>query len=192
MTVGKPSSMEPNPTQPSFASSAQDSQYAEVVAEFGGALARLTNAYEADPDHRRDLLQEVHLALWQSLASFDQRCSLRTWVYRIAHNTALTHVTRNRRLRLRTSYTLDTIGDIADLHDIETETGQNQALRRLHHLIGLIQSPDRQVILLYLEDLDAESIAAITGLTSGHVATKIHRIKTLLTRQFHSEEFSHA
>jgi RNA polymerase sigma-70 factor (ECF subfamily) len=130
--------------------------------------------------------------LWRSLASFDQRCSLRTWVYRIAHNTALTHVTRNRRLRLRTSYTLDTIGDIADLRDIETETGQNQALRRLHHLIGLLQSPDRQVILLYLEDLDAESIAAITGLTSGHVATKIHRIKTLLTRQFHSEEFRHA
>jgi RNA polymerase sigma-70 factor (ECF subfamily) len=192
MTVGKPNSAEPKQAQSSFAASPRDLQYEEVVAEFGGALARLTNAYEADPDQRRDLLQDVHLALWQSLALFDQRCSLRTWVYRIAHNTALTHVRRNRRVRLRTSYTLDTIGDIADLHDLETQTDQNQALQRLHRLISLLQSPDRQVILLYLEDLDAESIAAITGLTAGHVATKIHRIKTLLTRQFHSTEISHA
>src|ERR1700760_2227831 len=98
---------------------AQDAQYAEVTAEFGGALARLTHGYEADPDHRRDLLQEIHLALWRSLPSFDRRCSLRTWVYRVAHNTALTHVTRQRRARLRDCHTLDTLGEVAAAHDVE-------------------------------------------------------------------------
>jgi RNA polymerase sigma-70 factor, ECF subfamily len=191
MTIGKSNSVEPKPAG-TFGSSAQDSQYAEIVAEFGGAIARLTSAYETDPNHRRDLLQEVHLALWQSLASFDRRCSLRTWIYRIAHNTALTYVTRHRRARLRISYTLDTIGDIADSHNIEAATGRDQALQRLYRLISLLQPLDRQVILLYLEDLDAESIAAITGLSSGNVATKIHRIKSLLTREFHSGEASHA
>ena len=190
MTIGKSNSGEPKPA--GTVGSAQDSQYAEVVAEFGGAMARLTRAYEADPNHRRDLLQEVHLALWQSLASFDGRCSLRTWIYRIAHNTALTYVTRHRRARLQLSYTLDTIGDIADSHNIEAATGRDQALQRIYRLIELLQPFDRQVILLYLEDLDAESIAAITGLSSGNVATKIHRIKSLLTREFHSREASHA
>jgi RNA polymerase sigma-70 factor (ECF subfamily) len=62
--------------------------YAEVAAEFGGALERLARAYEADSDRCRDLLQEIHVALWRSLARFDGRCSMRTWVYRVAHNVA--------------------------------------------------------------------------------------------------------
>jgi DNA-directed RNA polymerase specialized sigma24 family protein len=33
-------------------------------------------------------LQEIRIALWRSFANFDGRCSLRTWVYRVAHNTA--------------------------------------------------------------------------------------------------------
>jgi RNA polymerase sigma-70 factor (ECF subfamily) len=41
-----------------------------------------------NPEDRRDLLQEIHLALWRSFATFDDRCSLRTWVYRVAHNVA--------------------------------------------------------------------------------------------------------
>jgi len=41
------------------------------------------------------------------------------------------------------------------------------------------------VILSYLEGLDAATIGEITGLTSGNVATKIHRIKNMLARQFH-------
>jgi N-acetylneuraminic acid mutarotase len=36
----------------------------------------------------RDLLQEIHFQLWRSFAHFDHRCSLRTWVYRVAHNVA--------------------------------------------------------------------------------------------------------
>ncbi|MGZ6014354.1 MAG: sigma factor-like helix-turn-helix DNA-binding protein [Phenylobacterium sp.] len=44
--------------------------------------------------------------------------------------------------------------------------------------------PDRQVLLLYLEDLDAAAIGEITGLSAGAVATKIHRLKALLARRF--------
>ena len=40
-------------------------------------------------------------------------------------------------------------------------------------------------MLLYLEQLDAASIAEITGLSSANVATKMHRIKQLLIERFH-------
>lgn len=163
---------------------AEDLRYAEMMAEFGAAIARLTHGYEADPDHRRDLQQEIHLALWRSLASFDQRCSLRTWVYRVAHNTALTYVTRRRRMRPRDLYTLEAIEEMAAAHDVEATTGRDQALEHVYRLIGLLRPLDRQLILLYLEDMDAESIAGITGLSSANVATRIHRIKTLLMRGF--------
>ncbi len=52
------------------------------------------SASRANSDKRRDLLQEIHVALWRSLARFDGRCSMRTWVYRVAHNIATSHVIR--------------------------------------------------------------------------------------------------
>jgi DNA-directed RNA polymerase specialized sigma24 family protein len=71
-------------------------RYEEAAATYGAALERLARAYEPNPDLRRDLLQEIHLALWRSLAAFDGCCSLRTWIYRVAHNTATSQVFRRR------------------------------------------------------------------------------------------------
>jgi RNA polymerase sigma-70 factor (ECF subfamily) len=62
----------------------QDSLYEQTADTYGSSLDRLARAYELDPEVRRDLLQDIHLHLWRSFASFDQRCSLRTWVYRVA------------------------------------------------------------------------------------------------------------
>ena len=58
-------------------------------------------------------------------------------------------------------------------------------LSRLHGLIGRLRPLDRQVMLLYLEEEDAASIAEITGLSAANVATKVRRIKQILVRQFH-------
>jgi DNA-directed RNA polymerase specialized sigma24 family protein len=77
----------------------QESEFEEAVALHGAALERLARAYEADAETRRDLLQEIHIALWKSLGSFDNRCSLRTWVYRVAHNTAASHVAQRMRMK---------------------------------------------------------------------------------------------
>ena len=66
--------------------------FSPCAAEFGPAMERLASAYEADNALRQDLLQEIHAALWRSLHRFDNRCALRTWVYRVAHNTAASHV----------------------------------------------------------------------------------------------------
>jgi DNA-directed RNA polymerase specialized sigma24 family protein len=65
----------------------QQHLYGEAVAAFGSALERLTHGYESLADARQDLLQEIHVALWRSFSSFKGQCSLRTWVYRVAHNT---------------------------------------------------------------------------------------------------------
>lgn len=66
--------------------------YQQVVRTYGAAVERLARAYEADPDLRRDLLQEIHVALWRSFRGFDGRYSLRTWIYRVSHNAGASHV----------------------------------------------------------------------------------------------------
>ena len=164
--------------------SAQDELYQDAAGAYGTALERLARAYEADADIRRDLLQDIHVALWRSFKGFDGRCSLRTWVYRVAHNVAATHVLRQRRTRSQALVGLDELENLPDANSGPQAADRSQALDRLLTLIQRLRPLDRHVILSYLEGLEAVSIAETTGLSPGNVATKIHRIKNLLARQF--------
>lgn len=51
-------------------------------------------------------------------------------------------------------------------------------------LIQRLKPLDRQIMVSYLEDLDAASIAEITGLSAANVGMRIHRVKKLLAEQF--------
>ncbi|MFZ1084873.1 MAG: sigma-70 family RNA polymerase sigma factor [Terracidiphilus sp.] len=168
-----------------------DGLYKSAILAYGPALDRLARAYEADPEDRRDLSQEIHIALWRSFEGYTAQCSLRTWVYRVAHNAATSHVMRSRRIRSKTLVSLEEIEERGGL-PASDKTGQSiEQFQLLNHLYTLIQrlSPlDRQVILLYLEGMDASSIGEITGISSGYVATKIHRIKSILADRFHIGE----
>jgi|SRR5271165_1642000 len=172
-------------TETAAATSRQDELYQAAAETYGTALERLGRGYEADPDRRRDLLQEVHLALWRSFAGFDGRCSVRTWVYRVAHNVAASHVIREHRVNSRTLIGLDAVESLPAEHDSVSAADRHAALEKLLRLIQQLKPLDRQVILSYLEGLDAASIGDITGISPGNVATKIHRIKNILGRWFH-------
>jgi RNA polymerase sigma-70 factor, ECF subfamily len=164
--------------------STRDELYDEAAATFGGALERLARAYEADADLRRDLLQEIHVALWRSFEGFDGRCSVRTWIYRVAHNVGASHVLRQQRTRAQELVGLEEMEDLVDAANGPEAADRSHALGRLLALIQRLKPLDRHVILSYLEGLDAASIGEITGLSAGNVATKIHRIKNMLARQF--------
>jgi RNA polymerase sigma-70 factor (ECF subfamily) len=164
--------------------STQDDRYTAAAAEFGAGLERLARAYEADPERRRDLLQDIHLQLWRSFAAFDGRCSTRTWVYRVAHNTAASYVIRERRQRSRL-ITFEELEKIPTEQPAEPAADRRRALEKLHLLIQQLAPTDRQVMICYLEDMDAASIGEITGLSPGNVAMKIHRLRNVLSRRFH-------
>ena len=163
-----------------------DDLYQSVRSEYSAALERLARAYEADPDRCRDLLQEIHFELWRSFDAYGERCSLRTWVYRVAHNTAVSYIVRQRRSNLRNLLTLEDIESAPSPGDHGRKSEDRLALARLYRLIHQLKPLDRQIMLLYLEDMDGESIGEITGLSAGAVRIQIHRIKKILTRQFHA------
>ena len=162
----------------------QDELYEEAAAICGTALDRVARAYEVDPDKRRDLLQEIHVALWQSFENFEGRCSLKTWVYRVAHNTATSVVIRKK---MRAPAFVDLENVEASLHN-EGEQVHQATMDRVWALIQKLKPHDKQVMLLYLEGMDSASIGEVTGFSPGNVATKIHRIKNLLSRKFHQGE----
>jgi RNA polymerase sigma-70 factor (ECF subfamily) len=162
----------------------RDELFHEVLVAYGAALARLARAYEADPDRRQDLLQEIHLEVWRSLEVYESRCALRTWVYRVAHNTAAKHVVRRLRRKPEILVSLDEIAH--PIHRQGAGGDDREKTRQLMEFIHRLQPLDRQLMLLYLEGLDSESIAEIIGLSPGNVRTKIHRLKSILARQFHA------
>jgi RNA polymerase sigma-70 factor (ECF subfamily) len=165
----------------------QDELYAEAVATYGAALERLARAYDTDADRVRDLLQDIHVALWQSLSRFEGRCSMRTWVYRVAHNVATSQVIR-RRASAPTLVALDELDETPAAIDADEALDAHRALERLQALVHRLKPLDRQLMLLYLEGVDAASIGEVTGLSAANVATKIHRIKAVLARRFHDTE----
>jgi len=161
-----------------------DRLYAEACAVYAPALARLARSVESDPDRARDLEQDIHLALWRSFDGFDGRCALGTWVYRVAHNTAAGHAACGARAAKLVA--IEDAGELLSAENPERAVGATRAVDRLRALIARLRPADRTIILLYLEGLEAAAIGEIAGLSSGNVATKVHRIKSLLAAHFAS------
>lgn len=167
----------------------RETLYLEATEAFGAAIARLAAAHEAIPAERCDLEQAIHLELWRSLAAFEGRSSLRTWVFRVAHNVAASHASTALRRRQLIE---DAVQDYGEPESAEAppdeQLARQQMLSMLRRLIRGLNTTDRQVMLLYLEDIDAGAIAEITGLTPGAVATRISRAKDLLKARFEAGE----
>jgi RNA polymerase sigma-70 factor (ECF subfamily) len=147
-------------------------QFIEVMEAFGGPIGRLCRAYASSPADRDDLFQEVFLAVWRALPAFRGDASMRTWVYRIAHNVALTWQTRDRRRQSRET-PLD-----EDIHG-----GGDVDLRRLalKQAIAGMNPADRTLTLLWLEGLSAAEIEDVTGVKSATVAVRLSRIRKQLS-----------
>jgi len=97
-------------------------------------------------------------------------------------------VIRQRRSQLQSLVGLEELENLPDMNSGPAAADRSQTLNRLLGLIQRLKPLDRHGILSYLEGLDAASIGEITGLSNGNVATKIHRIKTVLARWFQQGE----
>jgi RNA polymerase sigma-70 factor (ECF subfamily) len=155
-----------------------DVAFARVIETYGPALARLVAAYEAEPADREDLMQEVMLALWNALPGFRGECSERTFVYRVAHNRALTY--RHRTHRART-VPLDDAMDVVDPRaDPEGDATSAQRRDALLAAVATLPPAYRQVVLLRLEGLGNGEIAEVLGATENTVAIRLTRARKAL------------
>lgn len=119
-----------------------------------------------------DLAQEVLLRLWQAMNHFEGRSSEKTWVYRIALNTCVTANKRNQRRKDTTPLQVDV--------DLFADEEQCPAASRLHRRISKLHPFDRALILLWLEDLPYDEIAAILGISVDNVSVRLVRVREKL------------
>ena len=151
-----------------------------IVRQHGAAIERLCLGYEASSEARRDLYQDILAALWRALPSFEARCSVKTWVYRIAHNVAASHVIRARRRAESRWQSLDDLDDLTGASDGEASALSHLRLEALANAIRKLNPLDRQLVLLFLEGFSPGEIADVTGLSNTNVSTKLSRLRALL------------
>lgn len=156
-----------------------DEAFARLVDVFQNRLFGFVRRMVQDRDEAMDITQETFIRAYQSIARFDGRSSLRTWLFRIAHNLC---IDRARKVERRpTEYTFEGMTeseegfDIAD-HRWNPETGilDDELRKVVEDGIGSMSEKLRSVLLLHdRENLQYEEIADILKIPIGTVKSRL-------------------
>jgi RNA polymerase sigma-70 factor (ECF subfamily) len=161
--------------------------YEALLKRYLGPLQRLAYAYTREPSARDDLFQEIALALWTALPLFRGDASERTWLYRVAHNTAIRFTTRRLR-RTRYEQPDDGMVEAASPTNPERSAIDSQQRARLWAAVRTLPLPDRRLVMLHLEGLSAAEIESVIGLSAGNVATRLTRLRRKLAATIGREQ----
>lgn len=153
-----------------------DERFRRILDGHGAALERLAGVYASDEDDRRDLLQEILLAVWKALPAFRGQCSERTFIFRIGHNRGLTH--RSRRKRHLPIHEVENVAD--PRADPERDAAAALSHERLLRAVRALPEAHRTAVSLHLEGLSRAEIADVLGITENNAAVRLSRGRALL------------
>ncbi|MFZ6663577.1 RNA polymerase sigma factor [Peijinzhouia sedimentorum] len=155
-----------------------NSNFIEILESNKDMILRICGAYASDLAEKQDLFQEVTIAIWKSLPSFQSNSSVSTWIYRIALNTCIRLSLRNKKSKMETVKL--TSVHLENLHEESHRQEDETQFTKLQSCIQQLQEPDRSIVLLHLEELSHKEIAEIIGISENHVAVKMKRAKVKL------------
>lgn len=147
--------------------------------EHAAVLHHVANGFAEGAD-RHDLLQEMMLAMWRAVPAFRNSAQPSTFIYRVAHNAALTWKRTQRNYRER-------VDRFEAMHTFDTPPStvafdrEREALELLYAAIRRIPPLDRSLILLHLDGVSYAEMAEIHELTESNVGARLTRLKQKLT-----------
>lgn len=170
----------------------RNEQVEQLWHTFSAAIMRALLSYEADPQLREDLAQEVFIALSQSYERILTAANVKAYIFRIVHNVSVDHIARSVRHKADL-YSPDEIGELSSVNGNTDnqcpaeELGQQQRQAALLRAVRALKPAYRQVIVLMLEDFSSQEIADILQISSGAVRVRINRAKAELKELLHHE-----
>ena len=154
----------------------KEKQFEELVKQYKRTIYSVCYMFSRDKEEINDLFQEILVRLWLGFDQFEQRSSVNTWVYRIALNTAINSDKRAKRRP-------QTVPLSTDIDPYDPQDSSLEQVRQLYALINQLDVMDRGLVLLWLEGIGYDEIAAIMGITVANVGMKLHRIKEKLVQK---------
>jgi RNA polymerase sigma-70 factor (ECF subfamily) len=156
---------------------AKEQLFAEARASCTRSIARIAFTYESDPVLRRELVQDIHLALWVALDAYRGAASLKTFTTAVAQKRCISHVARRAREPRQVELTRDLRCAAPAPDEVVL---RNEQRRRLDASIQLLPVPQREAIVLCFEGFSYGEMAAILGISANAVMLRCQRAKRTL------------
>ena len=153
--------------------------FAKIVDAYQGRVFGFVRKMVRDPDEAADVAQDVFIRAFQSFKRFDGRSSLRTWLFKIAHNLCIDRSRRRERSLHETSLEPpvdeDAEWDLPDTRwDPETMAVDGEFMGVIDKGIEGMSEKLRSVLLLHdREDMAYEEIASVLELPLGTVKSRL-------------------
>jgi RNA polymerase sigma-70 factor (ECF subfamily) len=151
--------------------------FAEVTRTCTGLITRIALSYEADAALRRELIQDILLAVWVALPSFRGDSSLKTFAAAIAQKRCITHVTKRAREPRQVELPADLVSAAPPPDEVALKNDQK---RRLVESIQRLPIPQREAIVLCFEGFSYGEMAEILGISANAVMLRCQRAKSTL------------
>ncbi len=155
-----------------------------LYERFAGKLFALCKRYVKDPDEAADVLQDSFVKVFRHMDQFRFECPLEAWLKRIAINTALKHLRKNKPFEHMT-----------DVDEVANFLPQNaDVLPTLHYeyLLQLVQQLPtgcRTVFNLYaIEGYTHPEIAKLMGISEGTSKSQFFRARSLLQQKLLNDQ----
>ena len=147
-------------------------EFEKLVKEHKNAIYTVCFMFSKDSEEVNDLFQEVLINLWNGLPGFKGQSSMGTWIWRISLNTCISCERKKKKN--------PTIPLTMDVDFFEDKDAEAQQVRMLYDRVHRLKPFDRAIVLLWLEGIAYDEIAAIVGITTSNVATRLFRIREQL------------
>ena len=161
----------------------QQRLFEEWATRYSRILHHTVYAF-SDGTDRDDLLQEILLALWRAVPAFRGHSETATFIYRVAHNTALTWKRSKRNYRRRVEEAGQQVTSHASAAAIDD---RDRLLEQVYTKIRGFPELDRSLLLLWLDELSYRDIAKIHGIAENLVGVRLNRARNKLIAEMKEE-----
>ena len=160
----------------------------ELVTKYRERIYSVVYNLTSNREDASDLTQDAFIKAFQSVGRFKGKSSFFTWLYRIALNTTLTHLRKNKLRRFfsfeKMSEEDHSAGFIEQLKtdsDSDKNTLMSELQEKLNDAFQKLSVKHRTVVTLYeIDGLSHKEIAEIVGTTVGTVRSRLHYAKQFL------------
>ncbi|MEZ5238173.1 MAG: sigma-70 family RNA polymerase sigma factor [Microthrixaceae bacterium] len=148
-----------------------------LIDEHAEAAFRVANGILRNPSLAEDAVQETMIKAWQGLPRFRGESSLRSWVLRIAHNTAVSMLRRRRESVLDPQ----DMPEIAGGPDPARSSAAMSDLRDVRAALESLDELSRSVVVLReVEGMSYQEIAETLEVPVSTVKTRLLRARRSL------------
>ncbi len=157
-----------------------EQEFNALIARENRTITKICFSYAGSAAEFDDLRQDALVNIWRGMQSFRGESHERTWIYRVTVNSCISTIRSNRRHNCES---------IESLYGLIDAPEQNQEdIEELYSIISGLGAEDRALIMMWLDEMSYDDIAAVMGLKRNTVATRLRRIKEKIKVKFLKNE----